>query len=163
MTSAALPLAGILPRVLVLLDPPAVPVTEMETMLHDPVEHAYEDVDEAVAALRVANPTWSDGDVRAKANGLAHFDVDAVRAVLLDNGDWDGGLSSLRASVDRRVNTWIVRGEAATGGLIPDHAVPGLAATIGADHVLTIAGAPHSPQRTHPIPTLVALLRALAS
>ncbi|MFL5681246.1 MAG: alpha/beta fold hydrolase [Chloroflexota bacterium] len=163
MTSAALPLAGILPRVLVLLDPPALPVADMETMLHDPVDHAYDDVDDAVAALRVANPTWSDGDIRAKANGLAHFDVDAVRAVLLDNGDWDGGLSSLRASADRGVDTWIVRGEPATGGMIPDAAVPALAAVVGADHVVTIAGAPHSPQRTHPVPTLVALLGALAS
>jgi hypothetical protein len=36
-----------------------------------------------------------------------------------------------------------------------------LAARIGAEHVLTVAGGPHSPQRTHPEATLVALLRAL--
>ena len=33
---------------------------------------------------------------------------------------------------------------------------------LGPDHILTLAGAPHAPQRTHPIETTEALLRALA-
>ena len=40
-------------------------------------------------------------------------------------------------------------------------AVPAIAARVGADHVITIPGAPHSPQRTHPIETTATILRAL--
>ena len=32
----------------------------------------------------------------------------------------------------------------------------------GSDHVITISGAGHSPQRTHPEATILAILRALA-
>lgn len=161
MTVAALPRAGIRPRVLVLLDPPALPVGLMEAMLHDPVERKYDDIDEAVAAIRGANPTWTDGDVRAKAIGLTRFDLEAVRAVLIDNGDWDGGRAALADPRASGIPTWIVRGEPAAGGLIPDAALPGLARVVGGDHILTIADGPHSPHRTHPEATLVALLRAL--
>src|SRR5258708_7415896 len=38
MTSAALPGAGLIPDRLVLLDPPAIPVAAIATMLDDPVE-----------------------------------------------------------------------------------------------------------------------------
>ena len=38
------------------------------------------------------NPDWAEEDVRAKAEALIQVDVDAARAVLLENGDWDGGL-----------------------------------------------------------------------
>jgi pimeloyl-ACP methyl ester carboxylesterase len=59
------------------------------------------------------------------------------------------------------VPVWVIRGDPATGSLLPDPAIPGFAARIGIDHILTLAGAPHSPQRTHPEATMVALLRAL--
>ena len=45
--------------------------------------------------------------------------------------------------------------------MTPDAAAAAFAARIGADHVITIAGAPHSPQRTHPAETIAALLRCL--
>ena len=48
-------------------------------MLEDPVEHAYDDLDEAVATVGRLNPTWSHGDVLAKAEGLTQFDEAAVR------------------------------------------------------------------------------------
>jgi pimeloyl-ACP methyl ester carboxylesterase len=158
---AGLPAAGIRPATLVLLDPPALPVAQMATMLDDPVERPYDDLGEAIAAIRAAYPAWTDGDILAKAEGLTQFDGPAVRAILLDNGDWDGGLAALSAAPARDVETWIVRGEPAAGSLLPDAAVPGLAAVVGADHVLTIAGGAHSPQRLLPEATLVALLRAL--
>jgi hypothetical protein len=40
--------------------------------------------------------------------------------------------------------------------------VPAFAARIGASHVLTLAGAPHAPQRLFPEATTLALLHALA-
>ena len=161
LVAAHLPMAGIRPRVLVLLDPPALPVSLMATVVVDPVERHYDDLDEATRAMRAAFPSWTDGDVAAKAEGLTRFDESAVRAVLLDNGDWDGGLAALGDPRAFGVDTWLVRGEAATGSLLPEQTLSAFAERIGADHILTVAGGPHSPQRTHPEATLVALLRAL--
>jgi pimeloyl-ACP methyl ester carboxylesterase len=161
MTAAALPGAGLAPEVLVLLDPPAIPAAAIATMLDDPVEHHYDDVEEAIAALGGLYPTWAFGDVVAKAESLTQFDEPAVRAILTGNGDWDGGLAGLADPAAAEVPTWLVRGEPAAGGLIPDEQAVRIAERIGADHVITIAGGAHSPMRLRPEATLVALLRAL--
>lgn len=161
LVAAHLAAAGLRPHVLVLLDPPALPAAVMGTLLVDPVERHYDDIGDALQAMRAANPEWTDGDVTAKAAGLTQFDESAVRAILLDNGDWDGGLAGLADPRAAGVDTWIVRGEPASGGMLPDAALAAFVEQIGADHTLTIEGGAHSPQRMHPEATLVALLRAL--
>ncbi len=161
MATAALPAAGFRPGRILLLDPPALPASVMELMTHDPVERHYADLAEAEAAIRAASPGWTDGDIRAKALGLTQFDAGAVLAVLVENGDWDGGLSALGDPSVSGVPVWLIRGEFAAGGMIPDAVVPSFAARLGMDHVLTIAGAPHSPQRMFPEATVSAILRAL--
>ena len=86
----------------------------------------------------------------------------AARSVFLDNGDWDGGLGNLADPA--AAGTAVLahpRRSLAAGGYIADSVLPAYAALIGADHVLTLAGAPHAPQRTHPEATIVALLQAL--
>lgn len=163
MVTAHLPGAGIRPAVLVLLDPPALTVAQFEVFVQDPTEQPYPTIAEAAAAMRTANPTWSDGDIAAKAEGLAQFVPEAVLAVLLENGDWDSGLSGLRDPRASGVPTWVIRGEWATGCLIPDFAVPAIEAQVGRDHVITIRSAPHSPQRTHPEATVLAILRAISA
>ena len=163
MVVAALPAAGVRPDRLILLDPPALPVTAMELMTHDPLERKYDDLAEAIAAIRSVNPGWSDGDIHAKALGLTQFDLGAVEAILLENGDWDGGLGALANPAAQGVSIWLIRGEFKDGGLIPDAVVPAFVARIGADHVITIADAPHSPQRLYPEATVLAILRALGS
>jgi pimeloyl-ACP methyl ester carboxylesterase len=162
MTAAALPRSGVRPSTLVLLDPPAIRQATIGAMASDPSEVSYPDLKAAIVALTAANPTWPAGDVGAKAEALVQLDVDAARAVLLDNGDWDGGLADLSDPAAAGIPVWIVRGDPAAGGLLPDAAVPAFAARIGAGHILTLAGAPHAPQRTHPLATTVALLRTLA-
>ena len=161
MVAARLPGAGPRPRVVVLLDPPALTVSQFEVFVQDPSEQPHATYEDAAAAMRAANPAWSDGDVAAKAKGLAEFNPDAVLAVLLQNGDWDAGLAGAREAAAAGVPVWVIRGEWDTGCLIPDVLVPKLEAQLGRDHVITIRDAPHSPQRTHPEATLVALLRAL--
>lgn len=163
MIVAALPAVGIRPRVLVLLDPPVLPLASAAALLDDPTEQRYHDLDEAVRAIGAANRSWSYGDVLVKAASLTEFDERAARDVLLRNGDWDGGLAELAGDAAGGIDAWLVRGEARTGSYVPDDAVPAFAVRIGADHVLTIAGGPHSPQRTHPEATVVALLRALGA
>jgi pimeloyl-ACP methyl ester carboxylesterase len=163
MTAAALPMAGLRPSTLVLIDPPALPHKEIAAMVEEDAERPYDDLAEATAAVRFANPTWSDGDVAAKAEALIQVDADAARSVLVDNGDFDGGLAALSDATAASVDAWLIRGDPDAGGLIPDEALPALAERVGADHVVTIPGAPHSPQRTHPAQTLAVLLRALGS
>ncbi len=162
MTAAALPLAGIRPATLVLLDPPAVPLALMTEMADDPSEQMYRDMAEAIAQLTTANPAWPVGDIEAKAEALVQLDIEAVRAVLLDNGDWDGGLADMAEPAAAGIPIWIVRADPTAGGLLPDARLPAFAALLGADHVITIRDAPHAPQRTHPAAATRALLRALA-
>jgi pimeloyl-ACP methyl ester carboxylesterase len=85
-----------------------------------------------------------------------------VLAVLRGNGDWDGGMAALRHPNATASSVWLIRGEWSTGGFIPDSKVPRIGAQLGADRVITIPGAPHSPQRTHPEATVQAILRGLA-
>jgi len=161
MTAAAMPAAGFAPARLVLIDPPAVPLAAIAAILEDPVEGPYDDMEEAVHAIGGLYPTWPYGDVIAKAEGLTQFDEAAVRDVLTRNGDWDGGLGSLADPAAQDVPVWLIRGDPAFGGYVPDELLPEFAARLGADRVVTIAGAPHSPQRTHPEALVRALLRAL--
>lgn len=161
MVASRLPGTSLRPRVVVLLDPPALTVAQFEVFVQDPSEQLYPSYEAAAAAMRAANPTWTDGDVAAKAQGLTSFNPDAVLAVLLENGDWDAGMSAARPAQEAGVPMWVIRGEWEAGCLIPDALVPRLEAAFGREHVVTIEGAPHSPQRTHPEATLVALLRAL--
>jgi pimeloyl-ACP methyl ester carboxylesterase len=163
MTAAALPTAGIRPATLVLLDPPVVPHAFMAQQVAASDEQAYDEIDDAIAAVQAQNPDWSDGDVRAKAEALTQLDEAAALSVFLDNGDWDGGLAGLADPASAGIPIWLVRGDPATGGYIPDAWLPAFEARIGADHIVTIAGAPHSPQRTHPVETVAVLLRALES
>lgn len=160
-TAAALPSVGLRPATLVLLDPPAAPRRAMAALAADPDERRYDDLDEALRVVRRKNPGWHDGDVLAKAESLCRLDEEAARAVLLDNGDWDGGLADLADPAAAGIPVWVVRGDPAAGGLLPDEAVPRFEALIGAGHVLTIAGGPHSPHRVYPVETTVALLQAL--
>lgn len=162
MTAAALPAAGLVPETLVLLDPPVLARVALRRLV-DESQERYASIDDARAAMRAANPRWSERDVEAKAEALIRMDAQAVREVLLENRDWDGGLGSLAHRAARDVPVWFIRGELHAGGLVPESAVPAIAARVGHDHVLTLADAPHAPQRTHPAALLVALLRALGS
>jgi pimeloyl-ACP methyl ester carboxylesterase len=162
MIAAALPSAGFAPLQIVLLDPPALPLAVLEEIVRDPSERRYDDLAEAVAAVGSQNPTWGHGDVLAKAEALTQVDEPAVRAVLTRNGDWDAGLAALADPAAREVPIRLIRGDPATGGMVPDAVVSAFVARLGAGNVATIAGGPHSPQRTHPVETTKALLAALA-
>jgi len=163
MTAVSLPAAGIRPDGVVLLDPPAIPAAAIATMLEDPAERRHDDLAEALAILSEEHPTWPCGDVEAKAEALTEFDEQAVRAILTRNGNWDGGLAALADPAGAGVEFWLIRGEPAFGGLVPDAEATRFAARIGTDHVITIAGGAHSPMRLRPEATILALLRALDS
>jgi pimeloyl-ACP methyl ester carboxylesterase len=161
MVSANLPAAGLRPRTIVLLDPPVLTLDQLAALTTDPTERDYANVGDAEAAVRAAYPGWSDGDVAAKAQALTEFSPQLVLDVLLKNGDFDGGMAALRDPGAAGVDVWLIRGDEATGGFIPDSKVPAIERQLGADRVITIAGGPHSPQRTHPEATVLAILNAI--
>jgi pimeloyl-ACP methyl ester carboxylesterase len=68
----------------------------------------------------------------------------------------------LRHPSARGMSVWLIRGVPSAGGLVPDGAVPEFRELLGSDRVITIADAPHSPQRTHPHATALAILQSLA-
>jgi pimeloyl-ACP methyl ester carboxylesterase len=162
MTAATFPAVGYLPRRLVLVDPPTIPLAVIALMLEDPAERRYDDLETALTSVGSLNQTWAYGDVFAKAEALTQADEPAVRAILTENGDWDGGLGGLSDPGARDVPTRLIRGDPAAGGLVPDAALPAFVARLGEEQVTTIAGGPHSPHRTKPEETTRALLRALA-
>jgi len=161
MIAAHLAAAGIRPASLVLLDPPVRPLDVIARIVDDPAERTYDDVGEAVAVVTATEPTWSPGDVRAKAVALTEVDETAARAIVLDNGDWDGGLAGLADPAAQDLDIWVVKGEEAAGSYFPDADLPAFISRLGADHILTIRDGAHSPQRMKIEATLVALLRAL--
>lgn len=161
MTAAALPAAGLRPATLVLLDPPALTYTVLAEQEAASDDRTYADLDEAIAAVRGTNPEWDAGDVRAKAESLTEANEAAARSVLLENGDWDAGLADLADPAAAGIPVWVIRGEPGFGSYIPAETVPTIEARVGADHVIMIPGAPHSPQRTHPLETTAAILRGL--
>jgi pimeloyl-ACP methyl ester carboxylesterase len=160
-TAAWFPAMGLRPEVTILLDPPAITAAALSTMLVDPVERHYDELDEAIRAIGGLYPTWGYGDVVAKAEGLTQFDVEAVRAVLTRNGDWDGGLAALADPAAATATVRVIRGEPASGGLIPDQAAAALARRLGEGNVITIRGGSHSPMRQLPERTTLELLGAL--
>ena len=161
VSAAAFPAVGLRPATLVLIDPPVLTYESIALEASDPTQQPFATLDLAIAAIRAAEPTWSDGDVRAKAEAVMELDFDAARAVLLENGDWDGGLGDLRDPAAAGIDTWLIRGDPASGGYVDDTAAVAFRELIGDDHVITIPGSPHSPQRTHPVETTAAILRAL--
>ena len=163
MVTAHLPRTGIRPAAMVLVDPPYLNLEALEAMTRDATERPFESLDEARAAVRLANPEWTDGDVEAKAIALTEFDADTVLAVLLQNGSWDAGLAALARPEAEGIAAWLIAGEWASGCFIPDPAIPVIRRQLGTDRVIVIRGAPHSPQRTHPQETVVAILRAIGS
>ena len=162
MVVAALPAAGSRPERLVLLDPPALRIAALVPLTQDPTERRYENVVDATAAVRASGVSWSEDDIRAKAIALTQIDETAVRAIYLDNGDYDAGLAALSNPAAIGIPAWVIRGDPGEGGLIADEDLSALAQRVGTDHVITIAGAGHSPQRSHPEATILAILRALA-
>jgi pimeloyl-ACP methyl ester carboxylesterase len=161
VTAAALPIAGLRPATLVLLDPPVLPLAYIALEASDPKQQPTDDLAQAIAMILAQDMTLSDGDVHAMARGVVEMDVAAVRSIVLDNGDWDGGLADLKDPSASGLDVWVIRGDPRTGSYVSDDAARAFAAVVGEDHVLSIPGAPHSPIRTHPVQTLEAFLHAL--
>ena len=164
MVACAMPAAGLRPSRLVLLDPPVVTLGEIAAEVAAATAAGLvvpATVEVARAAASEAHPDWSEGDLDATAQAAVGTDLEAVRQVLFENGDWDAGLAALSEPVVAGLDVWVVRGDPAAGGRLSDGVAAAFAARFGAGHVLTLVGAPHSPQATHPDGLIAALRQAL--
>jgi pimeloyl-ACP methyl ester carboxylesterase len=159
MVSVWLTRSGVRPRPLILVDPPSLTRAELDLMSDDPEDTPLRSVEDATELLRASHPDWAEGDVVAKAQGLARYDRSAVRSILLGNGVWRSGVDRL---ADLAEITWLIRGDPSAGGLTPDRVAAAYRQRIGSDRVITIGGAPHGPHRTHVVPFVEAVLTALA-
>ena len=97
----------------------------------------------------------------AKATGLTQIDNAAVRAIYLENGDWDAGLGGALRSGRHGHSDLDHPGRPRAGRPHRGRARRALVARVGQNHFVTITGAGHSPQRTHPEATILAILQAL--
>lgn len=161
MVAVALPTAGLRPSRLVLLDPPSLSRAQIVKEATEAHPTPSANLETARATVAAEHPDWADGDLDAAADAAMGADLEAARQILFDNGDWDSGISALSVREAGRVDVWVVRGDPSAGGRMPNRAAARFAARYGADHVITIAGAPHSPQATHPDELIAALRRAL--
>ena len=160
MVSTCLPSVGIRPATLVLLDPPTITRDEIVREIAEAQGVATSGFD-PLAAMQALHPDWTERDIDAGANGLRQVDLMAAAGLLLGNGDWDSGLAELAGRAAAGIDVRVVRGEPAHGGRTPDAAAATFAERYGADHVITIPGAPHSPQPSHPTETVAAFLTCL--
>ena len=163
VVTAHLPQVGVRPAPLVLLDPPWLALEELEALTLEPTERHYDSVEDAAVAISAANPSWSDGDVMAKARGLTQYNVDAVRSILVENGPWDAGLTALRHPFARVTSIWLICGEPSGGRARPGWGAARVPRAARTDRVITIPNAPHSPQRTNPHATALAILQSLST
>ena len=158
LTAAALPTTGLRPVTLV----PLTPVSFARISLEASAPAATRRVDGRGNRSGPSGRAQLERGRRVgQGGGPAQPRIEAARSVLLDNGDWDGGLVDLRDPAAAGLDVWLVRGDPATGGYVDDEAARAFGETIGKDHIITIDGGPHSPQRTHPAETVAAFLRAI--
>lgn len=161
IVATAMPAAGLCPSRLVLLDPPVISLAQIAAEAAAAAPVAPASLEAARAAAASEHPDWAAGDLDAVAEAAAGTDLEAASQILFGNGDWDAGLSALSEPAAAGLDVRVVRGDPTAGGLLPDHAAATFAQRFGADHVITIVGAPHSPQATHPDELLAALQQAL--
>ncbi len=162
MVAAAMLAAGLRPSRLVLLDPPVLSLADIVAETTKARALPPESFEAARAAASAEHPGWPEGDLDAAAEAEIGVDLEAARQILFGNGDWDAGLSALSEPASAGLDVRVVRSDPTAGGLVPDEIGAMFAERFGADHVITIVGASHSPQATHPDELLAALLRALS-
>ncbi len=159
LIAAHLPAAGLVPGRIVLLDPPVLDWAGAQAIADGSVR--IPGAAAALAHVDASYPEWPPGDRAAKAAAIATVDLGLVRDVMLGNR-WDAGLDALDEAHLRGTSIRVVRADPAAGGLLPAESVPALESRFGPGSLESLAGAGHSPHRTHPVATIAALLRALA-
>lgn len=158
---AALPAAGLVPSVLVLVDPPFVTASEARThgtrILVTPTA-SYE---EARGTLLDRREDWHPLDLAAKAEAVTTVSVKTMVGIVAANVPFDP-LPDLRRVMRRapEVPLFAIVGAAERGSFVSAAGRVGLRDLLGPDHVFEMS-AGHSPHRTHHAEFMGLLRRAL--
>ena len=160
--AAMLPAAGLLPSVLVLLDPPFVTSNQARTLGIQAMAEPAQSYEAARDALLAHRPDWHPMDLAAKAEAITSVSTRAMVAVVASNVPFDPlpALSRLR-SRQPGLPVFVIMGEPGQGSFVSARGRERLRALIGDDHVLVMSGAGHSPHRTQYEEFMTLLDRAL--
>jgi pimeloyl-ACP methyl ester carboxylesterase len=159
--AATLPSVGLVPSVLVLLDPPFVTAREARTLGMQAMAEPTTSYESARDTLLGHRTDWDPIDLAAKAEAVTRVSTRAMVAVVASNVPFDP-LPAL-GSVRRRhpaIPVFVIMGEPGQGSFVSLAGRERLTALLGDDHVLVMDGAGHSPHRSHHAEFMALLERA---
>jgi pimeloyl-ACP methyl ester carboxylesterase len=160
--AATLPLVGLLPSILVLLDPPFVTAREARTLGMQAMAEPTSSYEAARDTLLGHRTDWHPMDLAAKAEAVTRVSTRAMIGVVAANVPFDP-IPAL-AAVRRRqpqVPVFVIMGEPGRGSFVSLAGRDRLAALLGDDHVLVMNGAGHSPHRSHHADFMALVTRVL--
>jgi pimeloyl-ACP methyl ester carboxylesterase len=154
--------AGLMPAVLVLLDPPFVTAREARELGMRAMAEPSTSYEAARDTLLDERPDWDPMDLAAKAEAIMRVSTWAMVGVVASNVPFDP-LPAVRRFQRRHgeVPVFVIMGEPGHGSFVSLPGQAALAALVGSDHVLVMDGAGHSPHRTHHDEFMTLLLGAL--
>lgn len=157
-----LPSAGLVPSVLVLLDPPFVTGRQARTLGIDVMGEPTSSYEAARDRLLDERPDWHPLDLAAKAEAITRVSTPAMVGIVASNVPFDP-LPALRRQLVRHpdTRTFVIMGEPGKGSFVSEAGRNELRALLGPDHVLEMPGVGHSPHRTHHEQFMALLARAL--
>ena len=160
--AATLPAVGLLPSIIVLLDPPFVTAREARTLGMEAMAEPTTSYEAARETLLGHRTDWDPVDLAAKAEAVTRVSTRTMVAVVAANVPFDPlpAVASLRRR-HPQVPVFVIMGEPGRGSFV---SLPGrerLTALLGDDHVLLMEGAGHSPHRSHHAEFMALLERVL--
>ena len=156
--------AGLLPSVLVLLDPPFVNAREARELGMRAMAEPTASYQTARDTLLGHRPDWHPIDLAAKAEAMTRVSTRTMVGVVATNVPFDPLPAVTRLRRDHpEIPVFVIVGELGHGSFVTQPGRDGLSALLGPEHVLTMDGAGHSPHRTHHEEFMALLLGALDS
>jgi pimeloyl-ACP methyl ester carboxylesterase len=160
--AATLPSVGLLPSIVVLLDPPFVTAQQARTLGMQAMAEPTTSYEVARDTLLGHRSDWHPIDLAAKAEAVTRVSTRAMVGVVAANVPFDPlpALASLRRR-QPQLPVFVIMGEPGHGSFVSPAGRERLTALLGDHHVLVMDGAGHSPHRSHFAEFMALLHRAL--
>jgi len=154
--------AGMVPSALVLLDPPFVTANQARALGIEAMAEPTTSFEAARDTLLTQGSDWHPMDLAAKAEAVTRVSTRAMVAVVASNVPFDPlpAVTRLRQR-HPEVPVHVIMGEPGRGSFVSLTGRDQLSALLGAEHVVVMDGAGHSPHRTHHEEFMALLLHAL--
>ena len=147
--AAVLPSVGLVPSVMILLDPPFVTAAEARRLGMEAMATPTPSYEEARDTLLEHAREWHPLDLAAKAEAVTRVSTHTMVAVVAGNVPFDP-VPALRRTARRHpgASVYVITGVPDHGSFVTPAGLAQLRALLGDDHVVTM-DAGHSPHRTH--------------